>query len=325
MRPRDLIDHRPLREHGRRARWLDAGQLEAVRRLNERIAAGELELESVPCLCGGDDFDGLATIDWFGVRQRTVICRRCGLVQSNPRMTADETARFYGSDDYRRLYDGEDFAERYQARYAGGGESIVATLLAVEPTLPAAVGEIGCGGGWNLVAFHERGIAARGYDLSPALVELGRGRGLDLVRGGVDAVEGTYDVLIANHVVEHLLDPVADVAALTEHLAPDGRFYVQVPDITNFGIGQLQSAHTYYFTPRTLEHYLGRAGLRMVHTQPEVGGHVAAVLVHADGWQPPSLDGHYDEMVRLIRAAVRRDRVTGPVRAVLERVLQRPV
>jgi hypothetical protein len=29
-------------------------------------------------------------------------------------------------------------------------------------------------------------------------------------------------------------------------------------------------------------------------------------------------------MVRVIRAAVRRDRVTGPVRAVLERVLQRP-
>ena len=109
-------------------------QLEAVRSLNRRILAGIVPFEAVPCLCGGTEFDEIATTERYGFAQKTVICRTCGLVQSNPRMTDAAYRDFYSSDEYRRIYDSPDFLHEYERNYLDGrGELIFAFVTAQRP------------------------------------------------------------------------------------------------------------------------------------------------------------------------------------------------
>ena len=55
--------------------------------VEKKIAEGVYQFESVPCgLCGGEDFDVIATKDRYGLDNRVVTCKHCGLIQTMPRM-----------------------------------------------------------------------------------------------------------------------------------------------------------------------------------------------------------------------------------------------
>jgi len=55
----------------------------------------------IPCnLCGDVDVEEVGSRDRDGRPLRTTICRRCGLVWSNPRPGEEEVRRYY-SREYR--------------------------------------------------------------------------------------------------------------------------------------------------------------------------------------------------------------------------------
>lgn len=286
--------------------------------MNAALASGRWETEEVPCLCDSTSFAEIATSDRYGLAQQTVICRQCGLVQSNPRLTPTALSRFYGSDEYRRVYDGPDYLRRYEEHFHDGrGELVFAFVTGHRPRERiGSVLEFGCGGGWNLAPFHAAGIPVRGYDYSPELVAMGRGRGLDLRQGDLDAIEGRFDVIVLYNVLEHLTDPVAALRRLRDHLAPAGELFVEVPDIESFAIGQLQNAHTYYFTEATLRHYAARAGLATTafeHDRPT--GHMRGAFAAVPPVEPPTLAGHYERMAQMLTAYNRTWRLRAPLRA----------
>ena len=66
---------------------LNKSQLDVREKLNEKIRTNNILFEDVPCLCGSNDSDLICSIDRYGLDQKTVICRDCGLIRSNPRMT----------------------------------------------------------------------------------------------------------------------------------------------------------------------------------------------------------------------------------------------
>ncbi|MDD5136527.1 MAG: class I SAM-dependent methyltransferase [Candidatus Omnitrophica bacterium] len=269
---------------------LSPGQREHVNRFNEKVLSGAIKFEKVPCLCGSDDFKLLARYDRYSLLQDTVICKKCGLILSNPRMTDEEYRRFYETDTYRRCYESYDYLEGYLERYNESlGRHMVDMVLKVKrPDQISGVLEFGAGGGWNLVAFKKKGFDVTGYDYSPTLVELGRKQGLNLFQGTVDSIKGKFDVIILSHVIEHFTDLRASMKKLKEHLNPDGIFYIEVPDMKNFGIGQLQNAHTYYFTLPTLEFYMSQSGLKLVYNGPAQGIHLGAIF--KDGGEPLGRD-----------------------------------
>jgi 2-polyprenyl-3-methyl-5-hydroxy-6-metoxy-1,4-benzoquinol methylase len=306
---------------------LEPDQMAAVRDLNERIRSAEVPFEQVDCICGGGEFREIAGTDRYGMLQATAICVRCGLVQSNPRMTEDAYRDFYESDTYRRIYDGNSFLERYQAIYRDGrGEGVFSRVTGQRPASKiASVLEFGAGGGWNLVPFIRAGIPATGYDLSPELVELGRSKGVDLIQGSLDEIEGTYDVVLMIQVLEHLPDVPGTLARLSAHLSPGGMLFVEVPDIEQFVTGQIQNAHTYYFSRKTLEFSASQAGLELVHCALEPAQQITAAFVPSDR-APISADalaGHYEQMVARVRRyerGVRRRARLGPAVRVLDSV-----
>ncbi len=315
------IIHAPVRERilpfdelhipGRPVAILSPDQNAAVLEFNTKVQNGEIRFESVACLCGSRRFAYLAGYDRFGMIQSTVMCENCGLVQSNPRMTAEETARFYSSDTYRRIYNSSDYLKKFEVQYSPRtGQHIFQEICKVKDLKPGiSVLEIGAGGGWNLICFQNTGIDVLGIDYSPSLVELGKAHGIPMKQGDADSVQGQFDVIILNHVFEHLLNPLGTLEKIKSHLKSDGIFYIAVPNFHSFPLNDLQNAHAYYFDPQTFTHFCMKAGLSCVAHGPSEQYHMFGIFRFSPAANPSSLDGHGRQVLKFMRHVKRRRQV----------------
>lgn len=94
-----------------------------------------------------------------------------------------------------------------------------------------------------------------------------------------EELAGTGDVLIASHVLEHEIDPVALVSRMARLVKPGGYLVFEVPNVDCFGawfFGRYWDAwylpfHRLHFNRRTLRAVVERAGLTVV---AETGGRV---------------------------------------------------
>ena len=291
---------------------LSPRQIDAIGYFNAQLKAGDFLFESVPCLCGSDNFDLVASVDRYSFHQKTVLCRRCGLIMSNPRLDTLSCEKFYQSDLYRMVYDETDLAtlseaEHFESRVGMQIFDTVSKFRKIDEC--TRVLDLRAGGGWNLLPFIKAGADVSGLDYSPALVEIGRRHGIAMQQGGLNDIAGMYDVIILNHVLEHLRDPIAALRVINDHLREEGFIYIAVPDIRNFSMGQLQNAHNYYFTPRTLIHYCALSGLRARLCGPESGIHMFAIFSKSGDCSAPRLDGHYDEMLAKFNFLLYRERI----------------
>jgi 2-polyprenyl-3-methyl-5-hydroxy-6-metoxy-1,4-benzoquinol methylase len=240
-----------------------------VEKFNSRIS--EMEMEEVACLCGADSFYQIASTDSYGVSLKTVCCLNCGLVQSNPRMTEKAYREFYESDLYRKLYDAgnaeETISNKFNEpdKYSNDSQAIFERVLPFKPiNETSSILEFGAYGGYNLSAFLKNGAQVTGIDYSPEGVTVGKRFGINMIQGGFEKLEGEFDVILLTHVLEHFLDPIAGLKKIKDHLKPNGLFYISVPNIIHFGMGQLQCAHVYYFNPYNFEYFANIAGLKMI-------------------------------------------------------------
>ena len=68
-----------------------------------------------------------------------------------------------------------------------------------------------------------------------------------------------YDLIILNHVIEHFIDPIEKLLQIKALLNQGGLLYLGLPNIQSYGIGQIQNAHYWYFSPlnfaKLLNHY----------------------------------------------------------------------
>jgi len=256
----------------------DSLQSSAREQLRQKIDSGTYVFELVPCcICKGTDFQPLACEDRCGIKTPVVICRGCGLVQTNPRMTDESYANFY-REEYRDLLEGERYSREtgYKSEYQRGAEQF--EWLRQRGLLPdldstRLVLEIGCGSGGILGHFRDKGFRVKGVDLGPAQIEYGRDkRGLDLSLGTIrDLGPLRADIVILSHSLEHLTNPAPDLEHICSLLADDGILFVEVPGIKELWPGYLfdlqlyiQCAHVSHFSLTTLTNLLNKSGFGLV-------------------------------------------------------------
>jgi 2-polyprenyl-3-methyl-5-hydroxy-6-metoxy-1,4-benzoquinol methylase len=122
-----------------------------------------------------------------------------------------------------------------------------------------------------------RSLGAVPFGLEPSLdaIAVAKSRfGLDVQNGVIAEMEqpdGAFDIVTLWDVIEHLYDPVADLAALRPKLKPGGYIFVSTHDIENLFcrvLGKrnplLMYADFYHFSPRTLARALEAAGYETV-------------------------------------------------------------
>lgn len=146
--------------------------------------------------------------------------------------------------------------------------------------------EIGCGHGATGRALEqERGFAVTGIELDPAAAAEARRRLSRVIQGDLlgARLEEHYDVILGLDVFEHVAESEAFLRRCRELLKPDGSLILSVPNVGHHSLvedllagrwdyvpmGLLCYTHLRFFTRRTLERWLARAGFDDVRVLPQ--------------------------------------------------------
>ncbi|MET0901745.1 MAG: class I SAM-dependent methyltransferase [Acidimicrobiales bacterium] len=133
--------------------------------------------------------------------------------------------------------------------------------------------DVGCGSGEGLVAARDRGWEGVGVEPVKASADRARERGFDVRASSLDDADlprHAFDVVVAAHVLEHMLRPVELLASMVRHARPGGLIVVEVP---NWNHPERRARgrdwehlrpneHAMHFTPTTLRRTMERAGLK---------------------------------------------------------------
>jgi SAM-dependent methyltransferase len=157
--------------------------------------------------------------------------------------------------------------------------------------------DIGCGTGGNLETLSQFGDA-EGVDISREALDFCRARGLTKVREGAAETlpyeAGSFDLVTALDVVEHLDDDVAGLRELRRVLGPGGRCLLFVPAFMFlWGVQDDVSNHRRRYTLSELKAKLHEAGFKLERASyanitffgPILLGRL---LMRVTGFKPPS-------------------------------------
>jgi SAM-dependent methyltransferase len=131
--------------------------------------------------------------------------------------------------------------------------------------------DYGCGNGGLVRYLRRAGRAdATGFD-SGAIVAEARGLGIPILDADGLATAGPFDVVTAIEVIEHTLDPVAELRAMRRLLRPGGLLFLTTGNARPYADRLLgwryliPEIHISLFEPVTLDTALTRAGFRPEH------------------------------------------------------------
>jgi 2-polyprenyl-3-methyl-5-hydroxy-6-metoxy-1,4-benzoquinol methylase len=238
--------------------------------------------ETVPAcpLCCGTKFSPLSTPGhWigkeifsfragtFGLKR----CQSCSLALVNPRPTIAILNSFYNSNNYA-------------CHRSGAGDMRTAQFLLEcvahhGPYQGRTFLDFGCGGGFLLRAASEENWTAVGYDIGQRALDECRKQGLTAISNLAELQSSECDVVLLNHVFEHLTDPEIVLSECRRLLNRTGKLFVIVPNLAgiraklsfpflsrHFNVDERHRAfpiHLFYFTPRTLSRMLEKNGFRI--------------------------------------------------------------
>jgi len=233
-------------------------------------------------LCGSEDvsfrFGATDRLHRTTARAFTILrCAQCGLMRLDPQPTAaearayhpanywfapDKTAAGGMEEAYRRLVL-RDHARFVERALRDSGEN--GRLL-----------DVGCGGGLLLGMMRGRGFRVTGLDNSAAAAAIAWSRqGAPAVCGVLEQAPlraGSFAAITMFHVLEHVPDPRAYVAAAHHLLAENGRLIAQTPNAACWQFGMLGARwsgldvprHLFDFRAGDLERLIESSGFRVL-------------------------------------------------------------
>jgi SAM-dependent methyltransferase len=162
-----------------------------------------------------------------------------------------------------------DHPERTIRRYEWHGIAAVVTRLGGGPDPARRWLDYGAGNGGLVRYLNDRGAAdAAGFDDGSIAAEARR-RGIAMLTAAeLDDRAGSFDVVTAIEVIEHTLDPVAELRRMRRMLRPGGLLFLTTGNARpraqklsdwNYVVPEI---HISFFEPRTLELALASAGFR---------------------------------------------------------------
>ncbi len=273
----------------------------------------------------------IAEKERYGLPQRTGVCHDCGLVFTLDPLDEESSVWFY-RDQYRKLYEGtvsDGILRKQEMDRLFEERNFLEALAKDVPGIRdlgenSLVVEIGAGAGWNLQAFHQRGIPVLGCDPDPVLVEEGIRRGICMQPGSAEDLlkqRVRADWVLLNHVLEHVIDPRAFLQVVRGILKPGGHLFVGVPGLRALFWGEwgadlphaLQNAHVFLFELETLSRFTMSAGFKSVVSHELIW----SVFQEGEEVNPPKRGLRGDTVVRRLQAA----RWTGPLWTTTSRIL----
>jgi SAM-dependent methyltransferase len=221
--------------------------------------------EKVCAACGGSRKTRALTGPDFEIWR----CVDCGLGATlPPPMESDGRERWV--DDERYFEEAwADPKDRWWRRFT---QAPLDFLTAAGAGSGMRLLDVGCSLGYFVLAARARGYVATGFDGAPAAIAFARrALGLDLTCARLETASfppASQDVVVMNHILEHLPDPRAALRHVSEWVVPGGFLVVTVPNFASpvarrsgtRWAGLIPSQHRWHFTPCALSRLVARAG-----------------------------------------------------------------
>jgi SAM-dependent methyltransferase len=240
-------------------------------------------MKKMPCpVCGSKRFLVVVRkgVDYeYGVRGdfQIVKCQSCGLVHLNPRPALKEVISYYPKTYHAyqkptqhlmfRLMNGVRWLTRANQYLRLIGKS-------------GRILDVGCGDGEVLEELQKRGLwELWGLDFNEGVIKTAKKKGLRVYAGTIESVrlpKDYFDLIIMNHLVEHLENPLGTMRRARELLRKGGFVVGQLPNIDCweyplFGekwAGFHIPRHLQMFSKKTLGVLFQKAGFKHIQIGP---------------------------------------------------------
>lgn len=244
--------------------------------------------ETVPCnICGSNSFSIVYPAQYNKEKDKDIVskyrasgdellidqlvkCNKCGLVFINPRIKGNLIVDAYsqGSD--------ETFVSQAPARV----KTFLSSIKQIEKfSKPGKILDVGTAGGSFLAAAKSQGWDVYGCEPNRWLAAWGKKNyGIDIKPGTIfdqKYKKDSFDVVTLWDVIEHTPDPLSVLKECNRVLKNRGVLVVNYPDLASLVarlMGRkwlfLNSVHLYYFTPKTINLILRKAGFEIITIKP---------------------------------------------------------
>ncbi len=180
----------------------------------------------------------------------------------NPEVLENLTKVYHMDANIGFLQEGHALAESYGNDF----KSFIEESIAADEAKIQQVTEIGCGGGYVLKNFKNRGKKVRGIDPSPLAERESKNFDFEIIREfyPLKTKMSQSDLMFHYDVLEHVTDPVGFLKAQFQDLNEGGYLVAGMPDAgESIACGDISMAmheHLNYFDADSLHHALSIAG-----------------------------------------------------------------
>jgi 2-polyprenyl-3-methyl-5-hydroxy-6-metoxy-1,4-benzoquinol methylase len=197
-------------------------------------------------------------------------CQGCGLWRQDPQPELHDVLARYG-DEYL-AYETDRHLEYRAISLRSLGEAGLDPASSVGADgRKKSILEIGCATGALLSAFAESGWNATGVETGASMAAYARSTfGLDVRTGTLEHValpQGSFDTVVATHLIEHLNDPISFLRTARAMMRGDGNLFLITPNVDGLQARIMRSKwrsairdHLFLFSKRTLAKALAVAG-----------------------------------------------------------------
>lgn len=266
---------------GRSRTKLSSLQKKTKDKLVSDFKKGIIRWERNKCRCYSKNDLTIATKDRLGFYVRIVLCKNCGLIRTDPRISEEFSKIFY-EKYYRNLitYSLDNLNESDRLSHVFKREMIIGNGIFnfIKKNISLKKGivfDLGAGTGGMLNIFKKEGFEIFGVDLNETFLDYGKKKDLNLKVGSIDELKKypkKANLIIVSHILEHLHNLDEYLKKLWECLDNDGYLYVELPGVFNQDnfLDFFVIEHLYYFTLSTLEKILVRNGFKLLVGSEEI-------------------------------------------------------
>ena len=232
--------------------------------------------------CGEKSFSTLSKVDRFGLNFESLMCNKCNLIRTSPRIKESFLPEYYNKF-YHPLIFGETEAKDYLFDSSQGEKIFKLTYPYIESKKNLKVFEIGAGSGSNLKGFRDTAIkkditcTLEGLEFSENYVKKASEIGVKLYTESIEQYIKThhdtnYDVIILSHVFEHINNLDEFLSSVKEIMNDNTLLYIEVPGVLMLHKNRAYScnfkkylvhAHLYQFTAETLKNTLEKNSFQL--------------------------------------------------------------
>lgn len=245
------------------------------------------DTEEIPCnLCGRDDVVVLGYKDCIGLPVRTVLCRACGLVYINPRLTREWYGKYYSSmDTSRRSYKHGRESPKEKLGYGFDAARRHGRALGERLAIYLKAGvtiDVGSAEGGVLAGMREvLDIQPIGIEPTLTRAEFAREQGIPTHALVIENIAGAGIRLpraaniVSTKSLNHMLDPSFFLTWAHATLEEDGRLVLEVKNFRHQCAmsGRIEAGvqidHPFMFVPETLAEFVTARGFEIVFLESD--------------------------------------------------------